>query len=75
MTSEEMRRMIREVGEGAARTFDRKFVDACTYAVDPGGPELTATAIRAQMESAQWGLGEVEQVVHRAKRFRVYAPA
>lgn len=53
MTSEEMRRMIREVGEGAARTFDRNFVDACTYAVDPGGPELTATAIRAQMEAVE----------------------
>ena len=53
MTADEMRDMIRGMGEHAARTFDRKFVDACTYGVDPGGPELTATAIRAQMEAVE----------------------
>lgn len=49
---ESLNRLQERMAGQAARTFDRKFVDACTYAADPGEPK-TATAVMRQMESVQ----------------------
>ena len=65
---ESLKRLQERMAGQAARTFDRKFVDACTYAVDPYGLDepKTATAIRAQMESVQEQMRRYQEEARRA---------